>query len=190
MTRRRSWLAGLCFLMLVLFSLAGGWLMVLASPALPEGRLPTFLPWPIACTLRGCASTREWEAQQRMAQRFAQSVQAPGPTAEETLTTVLRRHLLAHAFAASPVTAADARRYREEILHLKDESKLREAVGISLEDYDQLVVIPFLQQAALQQERKTETVDELYGALARERLVLVLPFHFRWDKSLGRVVAR
>lgn len=190
MTRGRSLLLGLGLVLLVLVGLMGGWLAVLASPALPSGRLATFLPWPAACTMRGCITTQDWEAQKRISERFAKSVQEQAPSAEAVVTTVLRRHLVAHAFAVNPVTAADARRYREEILHLKDETKLQEAVGLSIEDYDNLVVRPFLQQAALQQEYKAETLDELYAALARERLVLVLPFHYRWDKENGRVIRR
>lgn len=190
MNKVHSWLIGFSLVLLILLGLVGSWLAVLASPALPNGRLATFLPWPAVCTMRGCVTTQDWEAQKRTAERFALSVQEQAPSAEGMLTTALRRHLVTHAFVVNPVTAADARRYREEILHLKDESKLQEAVGLSLEDYDDLVVRPFLQQAALMQEYKVETAEELYTTLARERLVLVLPFHYFWDKNLGRVLPR
>lgn len=190
MTRKVSWLLGLSVLTLMLLGLLGAWTAVLASGRLPRGLLATFLPWPVACTSRGCVNTRDWEEQQRIAEQFASHAHTPVPDAQVTLTTALRRHLLAHAFLTAPVTPADARRYREEILHLKDKQKIEEISGLSPEDYDQLIVLPFLQQAALQQEHKAESLDELYKELARDRLVLVLPFHYFWDKNLGRVVAR
>lgn len=185
-----SWLTGLVFLCLLLTGLVAGWLYVLASDNLPNGRLATFLPWPVACTMRGCVNTQQWERQQQIAERFAASVQTEAASPEELLTTMVRRHCLAQAFLASPVTPADARRYREEILHFKDEAKLQEVAGLTFAEYDKLVIMPFLQQAALQQQRKVETVDELYASLAQERFVLVLPFHYRWDKEKGRVVSR
>lgn len=188
MTRKVNWLLGLGVLTLLLFGLLGGWLTVLTSRSLPHGRLATFLPWPVVCTSRGCINMRDWGEQQRIADQFAMHARTTAPSAEVTLTTAVRRHLLAHAFVTTPVTAADARRYREEILHLKDEQKISDISGLSPEDYDQLIVLPFLQQAALQQEHKAESLDELYTELARDRWVAVLPFQYRWNKDAGKVV--
>lgn len=190
MTRKVNWLLGLGVLLLLILSLIGGWVAVLTSSDLPNRRLATFLPWPVACSSRGCVNMRDWEKQQQIANQFATHTKATAPSAEVTLTTAVRRHLLAHAFVTTPVTSTDARRYREEILHLKDEQKIVDISGLSPEDYDMLVVLPFLQQAALQQEHKAESVDELYKELARDRLVLVLPFHYRWANDTGRVVAK
>lgn len=183
-----GWAGGI-ILWLVL-SFLGGWGWVLGSQEPLKNPIAKAFPWPVTCTARGCVTTDAWARQGRLSAQFAASVQEEGPSETESLTTVLRRHMLEHAFVVKPVTAADARRYREEILHLKDDALLQKSVGITAEEYDRLVIIPFLQQAALQQERKAESADELYGALAQERLVIVLPFSLRWDKDTGSVVEK
>jgi len=182
-------LVGLVFGAL-LVALLGGWLAVLLNRNLPSGRLASFLPWPVACSARGCLTTHDWLLQVALMEQFAEVTQQPAPSAETALTTVVRRHLLEHAVLGEPATVADARRYREEILHLKDEALLSEALGVTPEEYDELVVLPFLQQTALQQQKNAESLDELYADVSRERVVAILPFHYRWDKNTGAVVRR
>lgn len=190
MNQKLSWVLGLVSLLTILLGLSGSWLVVLGRRSIPDDRLSTFLPWPVACTPRGCVTTREWREQIRVSDAFAASAAGEPQTQEAALTSVVRRHLVENAFVRSPVTAADARRYREEILHLKDEALLQESVGMTAAEYDQQIITPFLQQAALQQQRKAESISELYAGLSSERFVLVLPFHFRWDKDTGSVVRR
>lgn len=185
----KGWGVGVIALLLLL-GLLGAWGWVLGSKEPLKNPIANLWPWPVACTTRGCVTTQAWAHQATLDARFAASVEQAIPSETESLTTAVRRHLLRHAFVVKPVTAADARRYREEILHLKDEARLKESVGVTAGEYDQFVIVPFLQQAALQQQRKVESVDELYGALANERLVIVLAFSLRWDQETGSVIAR
>lgn len=175
---------------LILALVLGGWIWILASREPLHNLWARILPWPVVCTTRGCVTTKAWAIQVALSAQYTSRVQEAVPSALESLTTAVRRHLLTHAFVVKPVTVADARRYREEILHLKDEAQIQDVTGVSSEQYDQQVILPFLQQAALQQQRNAESVDELYAGLAQERWVLVLPFHLRWDKDSGSVVQR
>lgn len=174
----------------LIFMLLGGWVWVLASQEPLHNPLARIMPWPVACTTRGCVTTQTWAQQAALDAYFAQTVGQEAARLDESLTTVVRRHLIAHAFVVEPITAADARRYREEILHLKDDAIVQAAVGVTAEEYDRLMIVPFLQQAAVQQQRKAESPTELYRALAGERWVIILPFSLRWDTDTGSVVRR
>lgn len=169
---------------------AAGWVWVLVDSHTPNNFLSQILPWPVACTARGCVTTRAWQQQMAVSERFAAATQTSAQNREEALTSAVRRHIAENAFLQQPVRIADARRYREEILHLKDETLATESVGLSLAQYDKLVVLPFLQQAALQQARKAETLDELYATLSREHYVLILSRDLMWDKENGKVIRR
>lgn len=190
MTKAQKVAWGIALPAIVALALLGGWGWVLGSKEPLKNPIANLWPWPVACTTRGCVTTQAWAHQATLDARFAASVEQAIPSETESLTTAVRRHLLRHAFVVKPVTASDARRYREEILHLKDDTLLQESAGTTAEEYDQLVLVPFLQQAALQQQRNAESVDELYAGLASERWVIVLPFSLRWDQETGSVVAR
>lgn len=191
MTRKRLLIGTILLLLVIgLVGIGGLWLWVLASSEPLTARPAAWLPWPIVCSTRGCVTTSSWAAQQRISEAFATTTQTSLPTPVESLTTVTRRHLVQNAFLQSPVTRADARRYREEILNLKNEDKLREAVDVSLEEYDQQVIVPFLQQEALRQQYKVETVDELYTQLSQQRKIFALLFDFKWNTNGGRIEAR
>lgn len=146
--------------------------------------------WPVACTARGCTSHKTWSKQIKIDAQFARATKQAIPPREVSLTTIVRRHLVENALPRTPATLADARRYREEILHLKDEAAVQQISGLTLEEYDTFVILPFLQQAALQQQHKAETPEELYIILSREHFVLILSWRLKWDKESGRVVAR
>lgn len=167
-----------------------GWLVTLADSNAPQSRVSRLFPWPVACSARGCVTTQSWKAQQDLSNRFAQNIRGEPVTPESALTSVMRRHLVRHAVFGAATTRNDARQYRENILHLKDEKLLQETLGIGFAEYDELVILPFLQQSVLQEQRKAETIEELYAGLSQERIVVVLPFHLRWDKDTGRVVTR
>lgn len=147
-------------------------------------------PWPVACTTRGCVTTTSWQEFHRLHTLFAEAVEQPAPSEEEALTAILRRDLVEAAQLRTPVTPADARRYREEILRFRDEALLAETLGLTLAEYDEAVILPFLQQEALKAELAVESTEELYQQLAAERWVAVLPFGLKWDKNSGMVVSR
>jgi hypothetical protein len=170
--------------------LAAGWLWILLSPAPLATPIAGWVPWPIACTTHGCISTAAWLRQQQLAQAFAQTTKTDQPAAAETLTSVLRRHMVEAAVLRSPVTLLDATRYRENVLRISSAQQLQTALPISLDTYDSQVVLPYLEQEALKQDRHLATNADLYVALARERFILMLPFHFQWDTHKGVVVQR
>lgn len=145
---------------------------------------------PVACTVRGCITNKTVSRQVQLDATFMQILKQRAMSRKESFTTVLRRHLVQHANPPTPATLADARRYREEILHLKDEPAVKEVSGLTLEEYDEFVILPFLQQAALQQQYKTETPEELYAALSRNRFILILQPRLKWDKSTSTVIKR
>ncbi|MBI4022249.1 MAG: hypothetical protein HY372_02740 [Candidatus Andersenbacteria bacterium] len=169
--------------------LGGLWLTVLLNKDPLNSTLGTRFPWPVACSLRGCVTTTAWDKQLEARTAFNQAAKQPPPTAPEALTTLVRQHLVSHAFIRVPVTAQDAVRYREEVLNARDESAVQEAVGLPLKDYDNLVILPLLQQEALRQERRVETFDEMFTLLARERPVWVLLRGLVWDKASAKVIA-
>lgn len=161
----------------------GLWLWVLASPDPLSNPVATKFPWPIACSTRGCITTTAWHHHLAARQAFLTLTKQPAPTSNEALQTLVRHHLSANALVRSPVTLADVRRYREEILNVKNEQAVMAATGLTLTEYDEQVVLPFLQQEALRQQRKVESIEELYIQLAADRAVVILPFGLGWDKT-------
>lgn len=168
----------------------GVWVTVLLSRDPLHFALGARFPWPVACSMRGCVTTTAWGRQLSARAAFNQAAKQPAPLAAEALTTLVRQHLVSHAFIRVPVTAHDAIRYREEVLNARDEAAVQEAVGLPLKDYDSFVILPLLQQEALRQERRVESFDELFTLLARERPVWVLPRGLVWDKASAKVIAR
>lgn len=145
---------------------------------------------PAACSTRGCVTRQTWERQQAAASQFAQATNSQAPTPAEALTTLIRQHLVRYAVVQSPVSLVDAARYREEILNLKETGQLQGALSLSLAEYDERIILPFLQQEALRAQYKVESTDELYAALGRERHIFLFLRNFKWDKSTGKVVAK
>jgi hypothetical protein len=178
-------LAGVLALLLVFFV---GWISVLAAANPFKSPLATHFPWPVACTTRGCITSTSWARQYQLTQQFAAATHMDEPTPRQALTTLIRQHLVTYAFVRSPINLPDAQRYREQILNTKDDQDLQQSLGVSIKDYDRQIVLPYLQQEALRQQRKAESPEELYATLSRERLVIVLPWYFGWDKNRGEVV--
>lgn len=147
----------------------------------------SFVNWPVACSTRGCVTTKMWREHYQARQAFAaNSKQEPAPP-HEALTTLLRQHLIKHAFLRTPVTTRDAVRYREEILGVRGEKHVLQATGLTLEEYDELVILPLLQQEALKQQNSAESNDELYRLLAKKRWIFVFPWHLSWDREQAAV---
>lgn len=168
----------------------GTYIWVLTAVDIVDHPLANLSVYPIACTTRGCVTTKTLLEYHKIALAFSAASLVDAPSLEKSFTTIVRRNLAAHAFVQSPATPANAKRYREEILHITTEEQLRATLDMSLEDYDTQVIIPFLQQEALREERSAESPEELYSILSSERYVIVLPFHYKWDKTTGSVVRR
>lgn len=181
-------LTGLVITPLVL--LFGMWVWLLSKPAPFDYSWAAEGLWPVACSTRGCVTTEDWSRQFRIAEKFALLTASSQQTLDESLTSAIRQHLLHHAFFKSPVTEADAKRYREQVLNVNQVEFLQENLGMSLEDYDRHVVLPFLEQEALKSQNKVESVDELYSGLSKERFILFLPFKYKWDRAAGKVLVR
>lgn len=191
MRRVRFSIVGLALVIAVpIVLLVGTWLWLLWSPNTLAYTLAQQEPWPVACSTRGCVTTKDWARQYVMAEQYATAAGGSRQTSAEALTTVIHHHLLAHAFFKSPVTLADARRYREEVLNVHQNEAVEKVVGVSASDYDQYVILPFLEQEALRQEYKVESMEELYILLNKERFVVSLLKHYRWDREKAIVEAR
>lgn len=174
----------------VILTLLGGWGWVLVSAKPLQVPAARWLPWPVACSTRGCITTWSWERQQTAARVFAGRAGREQPSSVQSLTTLIRQHVARHGQLKSPVTPAAAERYRTEILNATDDAKIEEVTGLSLAEYDELVVIPFLEQESLRQQRRAESPEDLYKQLAGERWLVVLPWHLTWDKQEGKVVEK
>lgn len=166
------------------------WLWFLSKPAPFDSTWAARGLWPVACSTRGCVTTRDWNRQFRVAEKFALLTASPQQTLDESLTTAIRHHLLHHAFFKSPVTAAEAKRYRQQVLNVNKIEFLQENLGMTAEEYDQYVILPFLEQEALKAQNKVESVDELYANLSKERFILFLPWQYSWDKEAGKVLVK
>ena len=190
LTQRAAWVA-VAMAGALIAAAIGFWAAAVLFPRDPlSSRLAERFPWPVACSTRGCITTKSWEQHWLARQAFAKAAGAAAPTSREALITVVRHHLVRHAFLRVPVTADDAARYREEVLGLTDEAAVQETVDLTLADYDTQVLLPLLQQEALRQERSIESLDELFTILAQERPVVVLPLHLKWNKDTATVEER
>jgi hypothetical protein len=161
----------------------GVWVWILSLPVPFDYGFVRQGPWPIACSTRGCVTTKDWARQFWVAEKFSLLTATPGQTPQEALTSVMRQHLLHHAFFKAPVTEVQATRYREQVLNVNKKEFLQESLGISAEEYDRYVVLPFLEQEALRTQNKVESIDELYAGLSKERFMLFLPFQYTWDRD-------
>ncbi len=178
----------LAAVILILGVVGGGWAWVLAAQNSLAVPVSQWLPWPVACSTRGCVTTWSWQRQYRATEVFATLIQREQPTPEQTLTTLVRQHLAHYSQLTSPVTSAEAVRYREEILNAKDETQIQQATGLSMGEYDELVILPFLEQESARQQRRAENAEDLYKQLAGERWVVALPLHLTWNKDEAKVI--
>lgn len=173
-----------------LLTLFSGWLWILFSSKPLEVPIATWVPWPIACTTHGCITILDWQRQKDLTVAFATATKTDLPNDNALLTTVIRHHLVQHAVITLPVTLSDAKRYREDILHILTQEQLQKTMPVSLATYDTSVIVPFLEQEAVKQERHIDTSEALYAALASQRKVFLLPLTIAWDTHKGVVTGR
>ncbi len=165
----------------------GLWLWILASAQPINNPLAGYPLWPVACSTRGCITTSAWSVQHQLGVQFAKATASDAPSPETSLTTAMRRHLVDHASVQQPMTLADARRYREDVLNVKNSGQLQNLLQVELEVYDENVILPYLRQEVLRGQMSVESTEELYGQLSAQRYMAVLPFHFGWNKEKGEV---
>ncbi len=99
--------------------------------------------FPIACGSYGCIRQTDVAAQKAYDSAFARSINARDVSEQATLTTLMRRYLIAHASVSVSISATDAARYRTNILYTTDVATVEKLGFSSLEEYDTVVLIPF-----------------------------------------------
>ena len=145
---------------------------------------------PVACGSHGCIRVVDATAQREYDSAFARSTNAKQPSEQEIFTTLLRRYLLTHAATTSSVSLRDAVQYRTDILHTTDPAIVQMLGFSSFEEYDKLVLVPFLQQEVLMKERRIDTPSALYTRLAQEQSIFLFKTGYKWNKATGEVVAK
>lgn len=163
------------------------WAAVLASADSAHHALAKLFPWPVVCTTRGCVSSKAWVNLHELQTKFSQKTSDQKATSEQALTTLVRQNLVSSATLRSSVTLADAAKYRQDILHLTDEAQIKELTNLSADEYDKKITLPFLQQEALRQQMKVESLNELYIQLSKDRWIFVLPTKLYWNYKKGEV---
>lgn len=124
---------------------------------------------------------------QRAAAHFTGADSGDDLDPTESLTTAVRAHLVEEAFARAPVNLQDAKRYRETVLRLPVDSELLAEMGFTADEYDRVVLLPFLLQEALRQQYRAESIDELYRILEKQRGLWVLPRGLVWNSEIAAV---
>lgn len=174
----------LAFLLLTL----GGLLIAsLTGSSILDNKLAAWAPIPLACTTRGCITSWSLEQQATIEEHYSNATQAEQPTEVQILTTLVRQFLIHKAEIKSPISPADARRYRQEILKLNSDDTITSATSLTPDEYDRLIVLPFLEQENLRQARHAESPQDVFSQLSKERWVIVLPFNWYWDKETAEV---
>jgi len=178
-------------LVLVIAILLAGWLVgwswVLIAKSTPNNYLSSFGVWPVACTSGGCITSATWQKHYGAMVGFSEITNQQKPTREDSLTTLLLQKLVKKEVSARLITSEDAGRYREEVLKLNDKSIINEGLGLSLEEYDELVVKPLLYQEALAEQWGSGSGEELFVKLGKNRKIFLPMRGLRWDGE-GRQV--
>lgn len=164
------------------------WASILLSSSVYTHSLSKTGLWPIICSTRGCVTTSSWHKHYQARLVFAKAIEGETPSPEEALTTLARQHLVNKAIANWPVTIREARRYREEVLQVRDETKILETTGMAIDDYDKFVILPLLKQEVLREQMDITEFDELFKKLAADRDLWALPRGLKWDKETATVV--
>ena len=157
------------------------WVLLSPDPALA---LPgKWAPIPLVCTSSGCVTSWDLVRQSQLEYAFSAATNSEVPDTAAIATTLVRQHLVHNAQVRSPITRADGERYRQEILNLTDEATIKQTTGLTAEEYDEQVIVPFLEQENLRQARRAESPEDLFSQLAQERVVIVLHLRWGWDKE-------
>ncbi len=175
-------------IIIFLFGLLTSYFWVLLSPNPLRATPSKWLPWPIACSTRGCVTTWQWQSYNDINKRFSEKANLPEVSPAETLTQLIYRHIVSYAQVRPNISIEDAQRYRREVLNLVDDSRIQEMFGINTETYDQNIIMPFLELESLRQQFNAETVEETLKQLTEARKVFVLPLKLKWNQSELKVI--
>lgn len=147
--------------------------------------------WPLACSSQlGCITSAAWHNHYRARLVFADVTESEKPEPISVLTSLIRQRLVRNSFLLIPISREDAKRYREKVLGMYEEKVVKETTGLSLKEYDELVILPLLRQEALRQQKGFDSFDDLFISLARDNSVYVFPKGLVWDKEKAEVVRR
>lgn len=145
--------------------------------------------WPLACSWRmGCISSATWHKHHQARLIFAEVTKSEKPLPITTLTSLIRQRLVSNSFLPVPISREDAKRYREKVLEMNEEETVKNTTGLSLKEYDKLVILPLLRQEALRQQKGFNSLDDLFVSLANDNSVYVLSKGLVWDKEKAEVV--
>ena len=164
------------------------WVWILVSPSTPANKLSGWPGWPVACTSHGCISSATWNKHSLAMEGFAQLTDTDRPTKADSLTTLVRQQLVKDNLSGRLITKKDAKRYREEVLKINSEDAIKEGFGLTIDEYDKLVIIPLLEQEALLEQLKMGSRNELFTALAKKHKVFILLRSLGWDKEKAQVL--
>lgn len=144
---------------------------------------------PLFCTTRGCVTTTGLQQERNYQMLFSTATNSTQPTEQTILTTLVRLFLIKNIPGKS-VSLEDAKNYREDVLHLTDESHIKQLGFASFNEYDNAVTIPFLLQQSYMNEHGFKSPPQAYAAISKNISVFSLMFDYTWDSSKGEVVVR
>lgn len=145
--------------------------------------------WPLVCSRQmGCITSAAWYNHYQTRSMFARVTESEEPEPVAALTSLIRQSLVKNSLALVPISREDAKRYREQVLGMHKEKAVKETTGLSLKEYDELVILPLLRQEALRQQKGFDSFDDLFVSLARDKSVYVLSRGLVWDKEKAEVV--
>ncbi len=72
-------------------------------------------------------------------------------------------------------------------MNITNSEQIQESIGVSVDEYDEQVIVPLLQQEALKQQELVESTEELYVLLVNRQSVYLLLLKHNWDNSAGLV---
>jgi hypothetical protein len=121
---------------------------------------------------------------------FAQTTERASLAPVDSLTSGVRYLLAEGEVQGTLPTLTEAARYRQDILNLTDENLLQRYTGFTAADYDRYVLLPFLYQEMVRQQRSVASPEALYHDLAQEQRVIILSRALIWDTDKAAVISR
>jgi hypothetical protein len=174
----------------ILLTILSLWSWILLSTDVFSHPLSTGA-WPLVCSGRmGCITSASWYDHYQARSVFNKAMGSEKPEPVAALTSLIRQRLVKNSVLTVQVSKGDAKRYREEVLGTYDEKIVKDTTGLSLKEYDELVILPLLRQEALRQQGGFSSFNDLFVSLARDNSVYVLSRGLVWDKEKAEVVRR
>jgi hypothetical protein len=147
--------------------------------------------WPLVCSRPiGCVTSAAWHKNYQARLVFAQVTGNEKPDPITALTSLIRQKLVKNSFLLVPVSREDATRYREQVLGTHEEKVVKDTTGLSLKEYDELIILPLLRQEALRQQKGFDSLNKLFVSLSSDSSIYVFPKGLVWDKDRAEVVRK